>query len=264
MSIITRSIRNTTSTQTTITLLVPGYDTEKPAVVINYGQTLDLFTVLTVDQLEAIQSTLSQYVSLGQLAVTATVDTATFSPIGGGPLASVSLTHQNADIPGQAGDNTQSTSFMVTAVPDMTHLTVNSTFGMMAGDSIVQGIFSTTITTVVDSTHLIVSDTTGWVVAPILFIPTVTGPYQINVYSVGTGTDSGTANPAIYFGWTDDWGVHTANNFLTPTNIIMLTPGTILQGSNILEAVAGQPIYYSVVGGGYDAGSSYSLYITIA
>jgi hypothetical protein len=102
MAIITRIIQNTTSTQTNITLLVPGYDTEKPTVVIAYGEILDLFTVLTADQLEAIQPTLAQYVSLGQLAVTATVDTATFNPVGnnGAPstVASVSLTAQGADI----------------------------------------------------------------------------------------------------------------------------------------------------------------------
>src|SRR5579872_1812096 len=53
-------------------------------------------------------------------------------------------------------------TFNVLAVPDSTHLTVSNTLGMGPGDTVYQGLNSTTITTVVDSTHLIVGNTGGW------------------------------------------------------------------------------------------------------
>ena len=79
MSIITRTITNNTGLD--ISLKVPGYDTVKPPVVIPASTTVDLFTVLTGDELEAIQPLLSQYITLGEFTVIATVDTATFSPV---------------------------------------------------------------------------------------------------------------------------------------------------------------------------------------
>lgn len=52
--------------------------------------------------------------------------------------------------------------FTVTTVTDGTHLVVSDTTGMTMGDTIVQGVHSTTITTVTDGTHLVVGDTTAW------------------------------------------------------------------------------------------------------
>lgn len=52
--------------------------------------------------------------------------------------------------------------FAVDSVVDATHLTVESAYGMSDGDTIVQGIFTTTITTVVDNNHLTVASTVGW------------------------------------------------------------------------------------------------------
>jgi uncharacterized phage protein gp47/JayE len=54
--------------------------------------------------------------------------------------------------------------FTVTTVTDAIHLVVNSTAGMTAGDTIVQGVNTTTIAVggVVDATHLTVGSTTGW------------------------------------------------------------------------------------------------------
>jgi hypothetical protein len=67
-------------------------------------------------------------------------------------------------------------SFSITAVVDATHLTVSSTTGITAGDTIAQNPYSTTVTTVVDSTHLIVASTTGF----------ATG----TAYDVSTGSSS--------------------------------------------------------------------------
>ncbi len=61
-------------------------------------------------------------------------------------------------------DTTANVPFTVTTVTDGTHLVVNSTTGMTAGDTIVQGSHTTTITTVTDGTHLVVGSTAGWLV----------------------------------------------------------------------------------------------------
>jgi uncharacterized phage protein gp47/JayE len=53
--------------------------------------------------------------------------------------------------------------FTVTTVTDLTHLVVNNTTSMTSGDTIVQGVHTTTITTVTDGTHLVVGSTSGWV-----------------------------------------------------------------------------------------------------
>jgi hypothetical protein len=53
--------------------------------------------------------------------------------------------------------------FVVDTVVDVTHLNVESSYGMANGNTIVQGTHSTTITSVVDNNHLVVGDTTGWV-----------------------------------------------------------------------------------------------------
>lgn len=82
MSIITRSVHNTTINN--INLFVPGYDSEKFPVIIPASTTIDLFTVLTADQLEAAQPIIREYVAANEFTVTATVDTATFNPVGGG------------------------------------------------------------------------------------------------------------------------------------------------------------------------------------
>lgn len=55
-----------------------------------------------------------------------------------------------------------STFFAITLVPDLTHLTVNTTSGMNPGDTIKQGTFSTTITTVTDAFHIVVGSTAGF------------------------------------------------------------------------------------------------------
>ena len=65
-----------------------------------------------------------------------------------------------------ANDSTAVVPFAITAVTDGTHLTVSSTAGMSDGDTIVQGIATTTIAAVggiVDGTHLKVVASTGFV-----------------------------------------------------------------------------------------------------
>jgi hypothetical protein len=63
--------------------------------------------------------------------------------------------------------------FTVSSVTDGTHLIINDTTGMVAGDTIIQGSHITTITTVTDGTHLIVGSTTGWAAgSAVLGLPT--------------------------------------------------------------------------------------------
>ena len=120
MAIIIRTIQNITSAHSDITLLVPGYNTEKTPVTIPWNTTVDLFTVMTGDQLEAIQTTLAQYLSLGQIAVIATVDTATFNPVGGNGVPSINGIIDAVTL--AAGSN-------VTITPSGSTLTIASTGG---------------------------------------------------------------------------------------------------------------------------------------
>lgn len=64
-----------------------------------------------------------------------------------------------------ANDTTAVVPFAITSVPDGTHLEVNSTAGMSVGDTVTQGVASTTIDTggIVDATHLKVVSSTGFV-----------------------------------------------------------------------------------------------------
>lgn len=61
-------------------------------------------------------------------------------------------------------DTTSGASFWITSVTDSTHLVVSSTTGVTAGDSITQGVTTTTVSSVTDSTHLVVVSTTGLIV----------------------------------------------------------------------------------------------------
>ena len=76
MSIITKSVTNLLTYS--ITLPIPGYDANHPPVVVPASSTLDLLTVLTEDELEAIQPTLALLVRDNSLSVAATVDTTMF------------------------------------------------------------------------------------------------------------------------------------------------------------------------------------------
>ncbi len=80
---------------------------------------------------------------------------------------SVSVPVQSAAIPIVTSPLSASWShgvqFVVDSVVDATHLNVESSYGMSAGNTITQGTNTTTITTVVDNNHLVVGSTTGWV-----------------------------------------------------------------------------------------------------
>ena len=76
---------------------------------------------------------------------------------------------------GILGVNTpsQSTYFSITQVVDNTHLVVNSTSGMTNGNTITQGVNSTTITFVTDATHLVVTSTLGFSVGVAFLLTTI-------------------------------------------------------------------------------------------
>ncbi len=268
MTVIIRSIHNTTSKD--ITLFVPGYNPSNLYAIVPANTMVDLFTLVTGDELQSMQGLLEQYVAAGEFGVTATVDTATFNPIGGGSLASLAWPIQNADIGGFANDSSGGAElFVVTGVIDDTHLTVLGPgigYGILnPGDTIVQGSNSTTITSITDATHLVVGSTIDWQASIPLFTATKTGIYQINMYSTATGTDAGITNPTLYLGYTDDAGVQVGvgNIWQSGSNpIVQLTPGSVGQGVATIEVVAGNSVYYGVFGGSYDAGSTYSFYIS--
>ncbi len=81
MTIITRSIHNVSSTASVV-LPVPGFDADRAPVTVAPSTTLDLFTVLTDDEIEAIQPLLVKLVAEGVFTVIASTDTASFNPLG--------------------------------------------------------------------------------------------------------------------------------------------------------------------------------------
>jgi hypothetical protein len=87
MTLITRSV---TTGSVGVSIMVPGFDPTKGPLVIAPSTTLDLFTVLTEDQLEAIQPALAQLVAAGDLTVAATVNPASFNPLGNVPVLTAS------------------------------------------------------------------------------------------------------------------------------------------------------------------------------
>lgn len=63
---------------------------------------------------------------------------------------------------GDVTDTTRSKAFVITDVINTTTLEVDSTSGLSSGDTIIQGLNSTTITSITDLTHLVVGSTSGF------------------------------------------------------------------------------------------------------
>lgn len=74
MATITRSIHNTGTSD--LPIFIPGYDNTKASVVVPASSTLDLFTVLDVEQLSAIQPELAAMVAAGAITVALMDDSA--------------------------------------------------------------------------------------------------------------------------------------------------------------------------------------------
>lgn len=194
------------------------------------------------------------------------------SQSGGGapvPLINIALTNQGADInPCHFLDVTTSTNCTAMRILDGTHILALGG-GFLLGDTITQGANTTTITglpagniNALNAVILTVGSTTGWVGSGILVTPTTTGLYSINTYVTCTTGDAG-AYPDLgaYYSWTDDSGPTG-----TPSSSCDLTTAGSGGGTtNVIKAIGGQPIYYSVNAQGTDylsAKYSYSVTIT--
>lgn len=94
-------------------------------------------------------------VNVASLSITVPVDTSA-PPVVNSPL--------------DASWSSQSNPFTIVTVTDGIHLVVASTAGLVNGNTIQQGVATTTITNVVDSTHLVVGSTTGFAPGPAYFI----------------------------------------------------------------------------------------------
>ena len=128
--------------------------------------------------------------------------------------------------------------FVVDNVVDATHLNVESSYGMVAGDTIVQGVNTITIITIVDNNHLIVGSTTGWV--------------------TGTATDTSVSLPFNY--------VISATNSPTSYSATGLPTGLIVDASNGLISGIPTPAgtYYVTISAGNATGTgTQSLTITV-
>lgn len=85
---------------------------------------------------------------------------------------------------------THGLTFIVDSVTDATHLVVENTTGMTAGDTIKQGTHTTTITTVTDINHLVVGNTSGWVAGPALDLA-INLPFSYLITAINSPTSYG-------------------------------------------------------------------------
>jgi hypothetical protein len=122
--------------------------------------------------------------------------------------------------PNDANDTTQSKSFYVYQVIDSTHLYVNNTALMTAGDTITQGANTTTITSVVDANHIQVASTGGWVGEN--NNSKFWTAYNYNNAISTTGTADGVYLPQSSgftsnrgYTWTYEWGTTQGNGTLS-------------------------------------------------
>jgi hypothetical protein len=113
MTLITRSIHNPRSIP--VKIRIPGYESTAPVVTVSPSTTLDLLTVLTEDQLIAVQDNLTGLVTGGALTVTATFDTSLLDSVytGGGGSGITQLT---GDVTAGPGSGSQAATLTNTAV----------------------------------------------------------------------------------------------------------------------------------------------------
>jgi hypothetical protein len=135
MTLITRSVTNVSSES--LDLFVPGYDTTKPTVTIAPSATLDLFTVLSAEELSAIQPELAKMVTEGTLTVASSTSSSSVTLSGGAQI--VGLDYRS----GVSANFGPITLFTVTT-PGMYQINnyiVNTTSGS-GGDSVGQLVFN--------------------------------------------------------------------------------------------------------------------------
>ncbi len=94
MSLIHRKVKNLNSSS--ITLRIPGFNPRNP-VVIAPGVTVDLLTLVSEDELEAMEVELNTLVNKGILQSIATVDTAVLHKADVDVITSTDLTNHTAD-----------------------------------------------------------------------------------------------------------------------------------------------------------------------
>lgn len=126
-------------------------------ISINY---VELFTDTWVDKTSTFVGNSDHAIATLNSLVTPSVPSETFVDL------SASFTGNgmsgNVYLGGDATNTTKSKAFVIINVVDSVTLQIDSTSGFTFGDTLVQGVNTTTINNVIDSTHLIVVSTTGF------------------------------------------------------------------------------------------------------
>lgn len=95
-----------------------------------------------------------------------------------------------------------------------------------------------------------------------IFTPTQTGLYRFSAYSTGPVNTTASGYWNINLNWTDDFGPQNDEELLQNAGGGYGSVGWPSGSVGTFEAVAGQPVTYSVTLSG-SGGGSYSLYYTI-
>src|ERR1700730_10267041 len=102
---------------------------------------------------------------------------------------------------------------------------------------------------------------TGAIPTTTIFTPPQTGLYRFSAYSTGPlSSGSGSWNINLY--WTDDFGPEWGTELVQQANGGYGSVGWPSGTVGMFEAIAGQPVSYSITLSG-TGGGSYSLYYTI-
>jgi hypothetical protein len=132
-------------------------------ISINY---VENFTDTWLDQTSALTGNTDSVATLIASSVTPSVPSDTFTD----QTSNFTGNNQSGNVflGGDATNTTKSIAFVIINVIDSVTLQIDSTSGMTFGDTIQQGVNTTTINNILDATHMIVASTSGFVASSLV------------------------------------------------------------------------------------------------